>query len=531
LRPISLLSCLYKVTSRALNNRLKKVRDIIFSRAQKGFTNERHIQEVLINVIEGIAHCKHNNIPACILSIDQAKAFDLVSHDYKNEVFRFFGFGPRFINLMNTLCTNRTACIAFDDGSLSSNFDLERGDAQGNTPSPILYNIAQQIFLLKLELCPEIKSVFNNHLVPRMIAPVPDPDDEEDDICFRNESNKETDKAEGFADDTTGLTIFELESLSTLKRILIEFGTFSGLKCNVDKTVLMQIGNRIQPSQEITDLSFTLVDEIKILGMRIDHSLENLDDNFVEIGETIRKTVNYWKMYRLTLPGRINVAKSLLISLVNYLGCFIMPSSNTLHSIQKTIDDFIIGNDKVARQRLYLPPDYGGLGCFKLDEFLFSQQCVWPLRAAISCRDNWRVNIREFSYGNCLSLSWRNVDPNSNPVIYGLGKAMEKLRTCHDSTNENYLHATILNNPMIFRGPGDKLTLTPDYLEAEYDRALCRKLAFLTIDDCYGQFGLLSRIEFRFIHDIKEVLRREIQGLKVYPFYRSLVFSMTGTYF
>ena len=65
-RPISLLSCLYKVASRALNNRLKKIRDIIFSRAQKGFTNERHIQEVLINVIEGIAHCKQNNIPACI---------------------------------------------------------------------------------------------------------------------------------------------------------------------------------------------------------------------------------------------------------------------------------------------------------------------------------------------------------------------------------------------------------------------------------------------------------------------------------
>ncbi len=66
---------------------------------------------------------------------------------------------------MNTLCTNRTACISFDDGSLSSNFDLDRGDAQGNTPSPILYNISQQIFLFKLELCPEIKTVFTNHLI------------------------------------------------------------------------------------------------------------------------------------------------------------------------------------------------------------------------------------------------------------------------------------------------------------------------------------------------------------------------------
>ncbi len=30
---------------------------------------------------------------------------------------------------------------------------------------------------------------------------------------------------------------------------------------------------------------------------------------------------------------------------------------------------------------------------------------------------------------------------------------------------------------------------------------------------------------------IKVVLRREIQGLKVWPVYRSQVFSITGTYF
>jgi hypothetical protein len=108
----------------------------------------------LINVIEGIAHCKQNNIPACIFSIDQAKSFDTVSHSYKKRIFEFFGFGPDFIKLLNTLCTCRSACVVFDDGSLSTNFDLDRGDAQGNTPSPILYNIAQQIFLLKLELCP-----------------------------------------------------------------------------------------------------------------------------------------------------------------------------------------------------------------------------------------------------------------------------------------------------------------------------------------------------------------------------------------
>jgi hypothetical protein len=149
-----------------------------------------------------------------------------------------------------------------------------------------------------------------------------------------------------------------------------------------------------------------------------------------------------------------------------------MPEPNTLNGIQKSIDDFVIDKLKVARNRLYLPVDVGGLGCFKLDEFLTAQQCVWVIRAARSCRDNWRVNLRIFSFGNALSFSWRNVDPNGNPVLFGLGKAWEKLRVNHDSTNENYRFATVLFNPMIFQGPGNKNTLTPAVLEAESDYSL-----------------------------------------------------------
>jgi hypothetical protein len=61
-RPISLLSCVYKVISRAVNNRLKKVINRFTSRAQKGFTNHRYIQEVLINVCETINHCNINGV-------------------------------------------------------------------------------------------------------------------------------------------------------------------------------------------------------------------------------------------------------------------------------------------------------------------------------------------------------------------------------------------------------------------------------------------------------------------------------------
>jgi len=498
-RPISLLSCLYKVLSRALNNRLKKVRDIIFSRAQKGFTNQRHIQEVLINVIEGIAHCKENNIPACILSIDQAKAFDTVSHSYKKRVFEFFGFGPNFINLLNTLCTGRSACVVFDDGSLSTNFDLDRGDAQGNTPSPVLYNIAQQIFLFKLELCPEIKSVFVNHLIPRPLEFFENPVEEFANlpIEFKNESGRETDKAEGFADDTTGMSLFELESLATLKKILTDFGKFSGLQCNVEKTVLMQVGQVTAPTPEILQLGFSHVDEIRILGMNIDQNIVNLDQNFVAIHEKIRNTIAYWKRYNLSLPGRINVIKSLLVSLINHLGCFLMPKPATLAAIQKSLDDFALSNLRVARGRVTLPIENGGLGLFKLDEFLSSQQSIWVLRADKSLRDNWRGDLFSLSGGNCLGFSHRNVDVNVHPILHGIGLAFERTRICHDNANDNFLNANVLYHPLFFRGPGNKALLDPEYLECADNPHLCKKIANLKVGDCFGLNGLLTRIELR----------------------------------
>jgi hypothetical protein len=117
-RPISLLSCVYKVISRAVNNRLKKVINRFTSRAQKGFTNHRYIQEVLINVCETINHCNINGVGRALLSIDQSRAFDTISHKYMTEVYKFFGFGQNFVDAMDTIGTGRTASIIYEDGSI-----------------------------------------------------------------------------------------------------------------------------------------------------------------------------------------------------------------------------------------------------------------------------------------------------------------------------------------------------------------------------------------------------------------------------
>ncbi len=153
--------------------------------------------------------------------------------------------------------------------------------------------------------------------------PVPDREDQK----FRNESSFETAKCDGFADDNTAGTLFEYESLSTLKITLEKFASFSGLRCNTDKTVIMQVGYKIPISDEIAGLGFNFADSIHILGMDIDNELNNLDANFDKTIASLKKSIDYWDRYYLTLPGRINVIKSLLFPLVLYLGCFIMPSA------------------------------------------------------------------------------------------------------------------------------------------------------------------------------------------------------------
>ena len=79
-----------------------------------------------------------------------------------SQVYKFFGFGQNFIKLLETLGKGRNACIAF-----SPAFDLKCGRAQGNTSSPTEYNMGQQILLFKIELCPEIRSVYYSHFIAR----------------------------------------------------------------------------------------------------------------------------------------------------------------------------------------------------------------------------------------------------------------------------------------------------------------------------------------------------------------------------
>jgi hypothetical protein len=372
-RPISLLSNFYKILSRAINNRLKTVVGRVLSRAQKGFTQTRQIQEVVINLSETINNCAIKNIRGAMVCVDQAKAFDSVNHSFIEKSLKFFGFGERFISWIKTIGTNRKACVLFENGIKGEIFDLLKGTAQGDCPSPIIYNICAQILLFKIELCPEICRI-DAAGTADMPVPLPVPALH---LPFLNDANQvnlvgipddfvheswfETGKNESFADDSTTCTRLEYGDLLALKTILSNFVKLAGLKCNFEKTSLMRIGNlegEIDP--RINTLGFQVVDECKLLGFTFSNKLDLATSNKKTVTDKITNTIRFWNTFGLSIAGKVTVAKSLILPLFYYYACVLNFDTETLKSLESKIEKFITSGINISKEKIYRASNPGG---------------------------------------------------------------------------------------------------------------------------------------------------------------------------
>jgi exonuclease III len=487
-RPISLLSNMYKIISRAINARLNKVVNRICSRAQKGYNPERYVQEVLINVCETIAHCKSKNLKGAVLAVDMAKAFDSLNHDYIKAVYRFFGMGEGIIKWLNLLGHRRQACIIMGDSSFSGTFDLETGRAQGDNLSPNIFNFCEQILIFKLELD-------NNILcIPR---PTPAQIAVEEEV-YSVEVNRLTQKNESLADDNTVLTLIQRDSLLSIKTALEKFSVISGLHCNFDKTALLPIINpSVQELGWIEEAGFTVVNNLKLLGAEITVNPDDNMLNFNNIYNKIIRQVSFWSRFKLSLTGRIAIAKSFLMSQLNYLGCIFRPSDAQMTAIQQVINDFIRKNFKISDNRLYLQPERGGIGFFNLRQFLEGQRCTWLLRAHKKCIDNWRYDLcMSAPHTNPLFIRASDVNRNEHPILYDICCAYEEFYNNFCLYQLNYRASQIFENSL-FRDPVTNSKITRDFFGDVFYNLYRNRIRSLRYMDCFNDLGFRTLAEFR----------------------------------
>ena len=213
-RPISLLNIDYKISTKAIANRIKKILNTIIHDSQTGFLKGRCIGENIRTIFEVIENLNDENKPGLIFFADFQKAFDSIDHDYIFKVLNYFNFGNSFINWIKLFYNDAQSCV-INNGHMSEFFKIERGVRQGCPLSPYLFILAIEVLY---------KSVQN--------------DDNIKGITLYNREIKNT----AFADDATFMMDGSKKTFTTLINKIDSFSKISGLKLNSSKSIILRSG-------------------------------------------------------------------------------------------------------------------------------------------------------------------------------------------------------------------------------------------------------------------------------------------------
>ena len=136
-------------------------------------------------------------------------------------------------------------------------------------------------------------------------------------------------------------------------------------------------------------------DNFTILGFDIDNQLKHLNKNFTKIHDKIKGIVRSWTPYKLSLRGRLTIAKTMMCSQLTYVSTVLTPTPAQLDSIQETINNFvqdipITKKNWINTDLMYAPTKHGGMGMVRLTDFTEALRVSWIRRYSIECtNDQW----------------------------------------------------------------------------------------------------------------------------------------------
>ena len=135
----------YKINSKTLASRLKKVLCNLISSQQTTYVGNRFIGESgrFITNITDITDILNKEGLLVIMNIEEA--FNSLDYTFDISVLKKFGFGNNFISWIETLISKQESCV-INGGCTTQYFHLERGACQGDPISAYIFILTLEVF-------------------------------------------------------------------------------------------------------------------------------------------------------------------------------------------------------------------------------------------------------------------------------------------------------------------------------------------------------------------------------------------------
>ena len=156
-RPISLCNVVYKIVSKVLANRLKKILPEVISEFQSAFVPGRQITNNVLVAFKTM-HCidqrRKGKEGLMAIKLNISKAYDRVEWAFLEVMMRRLGFSDRWIGLM-MICVKTVSYSVLINGEPKGKILPTRGLRQGDLISPYLFLLCAEglTAMLRKEEC------------------------------------------------------------------------------------------------------------------------------------------------------------------------------------------------------------------------------------------------------------------------------------------------------------------------------------------------------------------------------------------
>lgn len=368
----------YKILSKVLSCRLRKVFLEIISEAQSAFLSGRNILDGVLIANETVDKWKKAKRKGVILKFDFEKAYDFVNREFLFSMLSRFGFGDRWIAWIRE-CISSARLSVLVNGSPIEEFCPQKGLRQGDSLSPFLFIIVAKCLnvllssALEMNLIKGVRVGVNGVLVSHL----------------------------QFPDDSILFCVADVGEVVNIKRILRCFELVSGLKINYQKSVVCGVGVEFDVLANLAVKLNCKTSSLPLsyLGLHLGPS-PSKRKTWKPVIEKVKARLACWKRRMLSFAGRLALIKSVLSCLpVYYLSLFRMPEglAKNFERIQAT--SLWGGSDLKRKVHLVKWEEItrsianGGLGIRKVRVANSGLLLKWWWRFACESKALWRKVI------------------------------------------------------------------------------------------------------------------------------------------